>query len=239
MGSERRLALTRRALKDLKLPRWRTYVGADPCTFTEVHSLVAKLVHLRTEHPTGQEPTLGAGGVPIYNLHGQDPWRGVTWHDEENDIVWLCAASDHNYDLFLGRLRAGQLLPDEADYADLEAWEAEHQPEFLDQALVDTSELLEEAEAAPGQEHTASIAGEVEVALLVDRVDPDDAAADLYLGIQYPRARVHAIEEDLTEVLVDLFFTDAESGHLDWSTAPFPRPGGTRPNEVVVRWRRP
>ena len=122
METQRRLALTRRALKDLKIPPWRTYLGADPHSFKEAHSLVAKLVHLRATHPTGQEPTLGAGQVPIFNLHGQDPWRGVTWHDEENDIVWLCAASDHDYGLFLSRLAAGQLLPDEEDYADLEAW---------------------------------------------------------------------------------------------------------------------
>jgi hypothetical protein len=239
MPAKRRLAVTRRALEDLKLPTGRKLIGADPETFREKHSLIDKLVHLRSQDPTGQEHTQGANGVAIYNLHGQNPWRGVTWHDQEADIVWLCAASDHDYGLFLDRLTNQTLLPEAADYADLESWDAKQQPEFFELALEETAELLAEAEANPGVEVRRVIADEVWVGVQVERLGGEDTAADVYIGIQYPRARVHEIEGDFTELMVLLCCPEALDEDIDWGGQDFPRVGGTNVNEVVVRWRRP
>jgi hypothetical protein len=239
MAAKRRLAVTRRALEDLKLPTWRKFIGADPETFRDAHSLIDKLVHLRSLSPTGQEHTQGAAGVAIYNLHGQNPWRGVTWHDEEADIVWLCAASDHDYGLFLDRLANQVLLPEAADYADLEVWDADHQPEFFALAVRDLEGLLDEAASHPGLEVRRMVAGEVEIGIVIQGIDRDATAADVYIGVQYPRARVHEIEEDLTELMLLLCCPDARYEDVDWGGHAFPRVGGTRANEVVVRWRRP
>ena len=114
-----RLRLTRQALKDLDLRGWKNYVGFDADDLIDEHWAIAAFVDKRSKSPTGQERMGNSSGSVVYNLHFRDGWRGETWHDPENNVVWLCAVTKHDYGEFEARARNGKLLPQEEDYLDL------------------------------------------------------------------------------------------------------------------------
>lgn len=236
-----RLAVTRRALRDLHV-NVRVHAGRDPEDLRDEHQLLQKFVELRSERPIGQEPTLGITG--FWNLHGTNPWRGVTWHDEASGVVWLCAAGPHDYGEFVDLDRVGDLVPNTQDYADLEQRiESEQQQPFEDVATPQILRLRAKAEASPGEEQSDFIADEVQVSMLFEQLDPSEPEADLYVGIQLPRVGVRPLPpRDISVVMASMvcgedvaFGSDA----IDWNVGHFPRPDGRRPNEVVIRWRRP
>jgi hypothetical protein len=114
--------------------------------------VVAKFVELRSQSPTGQEATsLPTTPATVWNLHC-DRWRGLTWHDENEDIVWLLGVGwhasgsrDDAYAVLKRRDELDQLLPSVADYEDAERDDVEF---FLDaqqiRARLSREEELEE-----------------------------------------------------------------------------------------------
>ena len=103
-----------------------------------------------------------------WNLHAQDPKRAVTWYDEGADIVWLCAVTNHDYKEVVRRSKSGMLWPTAADRADVELFKADRQRIPLEVAgLRDALVLRESAEAKPGTCQRATLAGEVDVSVVV------------------------------------------------------------------------
>lgn len=91
------------------------------------HDVVRAFVDQRSQDPKGQEWTkLPVTSAPAYNLH-HGRYRGLTWHDEDNDVVWLLGVGWHEsgsrddaYMVLKRRDEAGDLMPTEQDYLDLE-----------------------------------------------------------------------------------------------------------------------
>ena len=103
-----------------------------------------------------------------WNLHAQDPKRAVTWYDEGADIVWLCAVTNHDYEEVVRRSKSGMLWPTAADRADVELFKVDRQRIPLEVAgLRDALVLRESAEAKPGTCQRATLAGEVDVSVVV------------------------------------------------------------------------
>ena len=120
------LRLTRRALEDLDLSIER-YAGRPATDYRGAHIFVTAFVERRSQSPRGQELTnLPVTAASVYNLH-YGRWRGLTWHDEDSDVVWLLGVGWHEsgsrgdaYATLKARDVAGTLMPDEQDYLDLE-----------------------------------------------------------------------------------------------------------------------
>lgn len=88
------------------------------------HPIVEALVAKRAAQPDGGD-TVGptAGAATLYTLRGAGRYRGATWFDGEEDVVWLCAAGFHSSgkadDAFrhFERLRDdGRIAPSANDY---------------------------------------------------------------------------------------------------------------------------
>jgi len=85
--------------------------------------LVGKFVAMRSQDPTGTEKVQPLQNAQeVYTLHA-GRWRGATWHDRENNAVWLLAgrlhrsgAPDDAYPYFKGLDADERLLPTEGDY---------------------------------------------------------------------------------------------------------------------------
>lgn len=85
--------------------------------------MLVKFVELRSVSPVGTEKTanLANSAGRLWNLHAGS-YRGVTWHYESADVVWLCASGFHRSgdpeDIYrkVERLDAeDRLLPTEAE----------------------------------------------------------------------------------------------------------------------------
>lgn len=243
MSREYDLRVTRQALEDVGLKS-----EAGPAFDVEAsqrkHDILEAFVSKRDNSPVGQEPTLGIK-ASVYNLHGPNPWRGVTWYDEDNSVCWLLGVSPHDYRLFVQRAKDGTLLPSEDDYADLML---ARDPSALDDSLehfievltADACELLARAEAEPNTEVNAVLAGTLTTALFTEVValeEPD--CADVYVAFRMPPRAGFQLPEDLLVVATAAVLPDANFDDIDWHFPQFPRKEGKRHDEVVMRWRRP
>ena len=125
--------LTRHALEDLGLSI-DACAGRPATDFQDAHDVVRVFVERRSQEPKGQEWTnLPVTSAPAYNLH-HGRYRGLTWHDEDSDIVWLLGVGWHEadsrddaYEVLKARDQAGTLMPSEQDYLALEMSFAETQ----------------------------------------------------------------------------------------------------------------
>ena len=111
--------------------------------------LVRKFVSMRSQDPKGLEkvqPLKNASEV--YTLHA-GRWRDATWHDRENEAVWLLAgrfhrsgAADDAYPHFKGLDAEGRLLPTVGDYELLLAIQIRS---FVDDVMEKAPAILQEA----------------------------------------------------------------------------------------------
>ena len=188
--------------------------------------------------------TLGVK-APVYNLHAQDPWRGVTWHDEDSGVCWLLAASTHDYDLFVERAKNGKLEPTVVDYADLEVSRnpATHDSSvehFLELATADAGELYARAWEAPGQEVRGCLAHTIDVSMFVEVIVIDAIDChEMYVALSMPPKAGFQLPDDVIVVCAQKLMPEAVFDDIDWYHDTFPRPGGARSDEVVLRWRVP
>src|SRR4051812_21774559 len=89
-----RLRVTRRALQDLGLSA--DYAGIPAEELVERHAVIGSFVTKRRQSPIGQEVTyLPVTKATTYNLH-RGTARGLTWHDEDLDVVWLLGVAWHS-----------------------------------------------------------------------------------------------------------------------------------------------
>jgi hypothetical protein len=165
----RRLAVTRRCLEeDLHVigHSWQSQVDEIP--------ILRAFVDRRSASPIGQERIQELGRIqkaPVFSLHSRDD-RGGTWHDEEDDIVWLLAVGrSHDYDHLANLGRRRRLLPTVEDYEVFEL--AEESPAFVDAIVGDAASLIEAAHAHRDEPIEGLLAGRIRVRVCVESGDPD------------------------------------------------------------------
>jgi len=155
----------------------------------ERHPIVRKFASLRSQSTIGQEriQSLAPHGS-IWSIHSSR-YRGATWHDEPNRVVWLLAHGIHRagdrsdaYNYFVTLAEAQRLFPDDDDYHALARYRtAQELPIFLLQA----QSLLEIARTEPGFEKTTLLSEGTILTIWVDAVDVDDVGGleDVYISV--------------------------------------------------------
>ena len=237
------LRVTRRALVDLGLGS-QAGPAFDVVASIDLHPLLAAFVAKRRDSPRGQERTLRVR-AQVYNLHGPNPWRGVTWHDEQNGVCWLIAASPHDYALFESRDAAGTLAPTEEDYADLalslDPIGADSSVErFLTLAYVDGAELTQRAWDEPGTQVVGCLAYTVDVALFVELIVVDQAECrEVYVALAMPPHPGFDLPDDLITACAAALLPGAAYDDIDFYHPSYPGTWGEQGQRVVLRWRVP
>ena len=187
--------LTRRAIADLGLSV-DDHASRPATDYVEAHGAVRAFVERRRQDPGGQEWTnLPATAARAANLHfGRH--RGLTWHDQASDVVWLLGVGWHEsgslddaYDVLKARDRAGTLMPDEQDYLDLEmSYEEAHS--FVVLVSHEAPALVERARQAPSTEVRGIVAGRLGPSRRGSaRADLPDMASPPQPGMARPHAR--------------------------------------------------
>lgn len=136
--------------------------------------LVRKFVAMRSQDPSGTEKVQPLQNAQeVYTLHAAR-WRGATWHDRENDAVWLLAgrlhrsgAPDDAYPYFKGLDADGRLLPTEGDYELLFLAQARS---FADDVMDQAPSIMDEARRRSPAEVEA-VLGPVPISVAVVRQD--------------------------------------------------------------------
>lgn len=243
-----RFRLTRRALDDLGLPV-ATYARQPAADYQDAHDVIRAFVERRSHDPRGQEWTnLPVTAAPVYNLH-QGRHRGLTWHDEDSDTVWLLGVGWHEsgsrddaYRVLKARDEGGTLMPDEQDYLDLE-FPLSDTRAFVVRVSQEAPALVAEARLSPGHEVRGLIAGRIGVGVLVEVVvitGDDESLEEIWVGFEMPpldgACDLPPQPEWILTVLAAMVPVEISVAALDF-TGRFPRPGGPRPNEIVVCWR--
>ena len=159
------LAATERCItRDLGLPS--DTVALSPEGHASEHPLLAAFVEKRSSSPEGQETVENLQArIVAYSLHA-GRWRGLTWHEREEGLVWLLAGryhrsgeADDSYPHFRNLTRDA-LLPSEADY---ERVFDRQSTEFAQSALDEVGALREAAANDPGMIISGQLGGRIGV----------------------------------------------------------------------------
>ena len=117
-----------------------------------------------------------SSGETVWRLAHQHDQRGAVWHDEANEVIWLCGyhlhqsgAPDDAFPYFKRLDADGRLLPDDDDYVALVADESYR---FAEAVPFEMQALLAQGRADPEIEQAAIIGGTYEVGLAVESVPP-------------------------------------------------------------------
>ena len=149
-------------------------VGA---TFEELaarHPMVRAFQRERRAATAGPDTLGPAGGErSLTVLRHSNDWRGVTWHDPDATVVWLCASGWHRsgqpddaFQLFARLKDEGRIWPGE----DYDALAADRTEQFAAFVIDDAPRLLAMARAEPEVEQVLAI-GQEPVALVVHVVE--------------------------------------------------------------------
>jgi len=162
--NEHELRITSRCLReDLEL--------SEDATFAEAlaHPIVPTFRQRRSRVTAGGE-TVGSMHAPrpLHLIRHRHDHRALTWWDEDERIVWLCAYGFHRseqpddaYSLFHELIERGDAAyPAEEDYA--RAFR-DRQRRFIDLARREAPELVARARARPGRSVTARLARTLDV----------------------------------------------------------------------------
>jgi len=240
--------LTRRALDDLSLSI-EDYAHRLATDYVDAHEFVRAFVERRQQHAKGQEWTsLPKTAAPVYNLH-HGRYRGLTWHDEESDVVWLLGVGWHEsgsrgdaYAMLKRRDAAGTLMPTEEDYLDLEM-SFEEARSFVVQVREQAPALVARARERPGVETRGVIAGRLSAGVVVEVVvvtDEDESLEEIWIAFELPptpgASALPPQPEWIQVILAAMLPFEAGLDDVEFGGS-FPRPGGSRSNEIVVCWR--
>lgn len=134
------------------------------------HPLLEEARRLAPTSPQGQKRILAIDHPLVYRIRVSD-YRGVTWVDEEHDIVWLCAArrreegsEEDAYRYFQHLNELGNLLPTDDDYLRDRAEAAIRLQRGL---TVELLELVDQALATAGNEYRQDLGGWLPCRVLV------------------------------------------------------------------------
>jgi hypothetical protein len=140
------------------------------------HELIQAFYDQRRQNPIGAEWIRGlTSDIMAYSLHATR-FRGITWHDERNGVVWLMAGRFHTsgdpkdaYPTFLSLDADDRLLPDRPDF---EALLFVRSRDAVEGMFNDAPRLVEEARAQPGRIIPATLGGRIDVRVAVEGDDP-------------------------------------------------------------------
>lgn len=194
------LRVTRRCLSE--------DIGTDsPAPFDDLknHEIIKALVKRRSDSPSDTRKVSPLpGGPEVFRLAYGDRHRGATWFDDDNNVVWLLAYAQHEFEgtgdafPYFKKLHAqDRLLPDESDYEPLFA---DRTSRFAGVARHDALHLLEAARASPGIEQRGLVGGEVGVGVAVEIVE---TLTETYLAI-----KLHGLTTENLPMLLAAFFPE-------------------------------
>jgi hypothetical protein len=240
------LRLTRQALRDLDLSIEK-YSRKSATEYVDDNDMVASFVEMRSQSPVGQETTrLPVTRATVWNIH-YGRCRGLTWHDVNADVVWLLGVGWHEtgslddaYVQIKNRDHHERLMPTVEDYRDLELTQAETL-DFITQVSIQAPSLLETARLYPGVEIPGVIAERIKVSVLVYVIPGDqgfESLEDIYISFEMPPIEgpcVLPTQPEWIQIVLAAMLPEADSNRLLFG-ANFPRNGGSRSNEIVVRY---
>lgn len=153
-------------------------------------------------------------------LRHSNDWRGVTWHDPDATVVWLCASGWHRsgqpddaFQLFAQLKDAGRIWSTAEDY---EALAADRTEQFAAFVIDDAPRLLAMARAEPEVEHVLAI-GQEPVALVVHVVET--------LEETFVAVSVQNISMEMCQILQVALYPERSFKDLASRAAPtYPRP---------------
>lgn len=149
----------------------------------EVHELEDEVCRAfesrRSQSPIGVEKLQPIEtDAEVYTLHA-GRWRGATWHDEDNNAVWLLGCAYHRsgekndvYPYLKELDSKGELFPVSEDYVLL--FELQD-TSFAEALIADVPGLMEEARRQPGAEVTGLIGDRIRVSAVVEMADELEA----------------------------------------------------------------
>jgi hypothetical protein len=216
------------------------YAGRSASELADRHPLIAAFVERRGQHPEGQEAIqLPASRATVYSLHA-GRWRGLTWWEEDLGIVWLLGAGYHRsgersdaYAALKRRDETDDLFPAEHDYLDLEP----DPTPYVEAVARDAPVLVVRARQAPGVEVHGELAGVLEVSLVAVVVEEaGQHLEEIWVGFSMPPKGLIPPHPEWLLVALAALFPEAEPEELRHG-GEFPRPGGNRRGEIVVRWQ--
>lgn len=152
---------------------------ADPAANADRHPLVRAFVTERGQTTHGPDPLKCAWevGAAVFTIH-HGTSRGVTWHQEALNVVWLLGIADaHNYERLCDLAADDRLMPTATD---VERVVADRAPTFARALVEDVPVLIDLARQNAGQIIEGLIAGTVPVRL---RIDPDGEAPLLTVAV--------------------------------------------------------
>ena len=224
-----RLRVTRRALADLGLGR--IYYGLPAEDLADEHDLLGSFVKNRTDQPYGTESTKRVR-PKCFNLHTRDPWRGITWYDEAQEICWLVGATgQHDYTLFEVRSLNDEIRPTSEDYADLELLSQETEDVFIDQVVAQAPELMSLALSRTNTEHRMPIAGVIDTGVFVEVLVVPGAGPieEVFVSFQMPPLPGMQVPSDFCETIFWVLAPEAQEAEVDRDVSHHPRPGEDAP----------
>lgn len=129
------------------------------------HGIVRAFRRERSSATAGPDHLGPAGGQrPLTVLRHTNDWRGVTWLDDGERVVWLCACARHRsgqpddaFPFFRSLQATGRIWPTNDDY---EALAGDRGEQFAAFVLADAPRLLAMARKAPGTEQVLVIGRE-------------------------------------------------------------------------------
>ena len=203
------------------------------------HEICAAFVTQRSQNPIGVEKLQPiTSNIEAYTLHA-GRWRGVTWHDEEDNVVWLLGFGYHRSGEagdaypYLKQLDAdGCLLPTRADYELLYELRDAALPWELRRLA---SEMLENARSSVGEETRAVLAETFPVSVVVENEDGLEA---VWLAVSHRLVKGELDPPpEWLRFIVAAFFPDASFEDLQSPEQRLPT-RETNSDEVVYLWMR-
>jgi len=153
----------------------------------ETNAVVSAFLERRAQLPIDQDRIRGLkASIVAYSLHA-GAFRGLTWHDERNGVVWLLAARFHrsgrrddSYPYFRA-LHREDLLPSREDYR--RHFDAQART-FAKALLQEPAELLRQARARPGGICTGRVADRIDVRVVVMEDDHPPPLVTVAFGLR-------------------------------------------------------
>lgn len=209
------------------------------------HTILNAFYTKRTDNVVGTQQLQGVRRGDLWNLHGQDPHRSVTWFDEVENVVFLLGHTVHDYSEFVDRYFAGELMPTDADYEDFRRFRAERDglnDDFIDAVEDEAGQLVADALAQPGILVSRLLGHELPADALLDALEIDGILldGDVYVVLRVSKRRnSRDLPADLvSELIAVLLPPEAEFEHIEIHCAA-PDQFGNCSGDIAVRWRRP
>lgn len=174
------------------------------------HGIIKAFRRERRAVTAGPDTIGPAGGErPLTVLRHTHHWRGATWFDPRNGVVWLCACSGRHRSgdaddafLYIEALRdKGEIWPTDDDH---EALAADRGQQFAAFVITDAPALLAAARATPETEQVAIIG--IEPVTVIVRVI--ETLEETYVTISGLRLTLPVLQLLLVSLYPDRGFED-------------------------------